>query len=203
MIVLLPLFLFVSVQIWAALHNYKARSSLVQKHHCKAPKKYPHKEPILGLDLFYEIVQSAKKGHLLKSLVKRHTLYGRTFQTTSFGRTIINTIEPRILSTVLAAASGNFGVGPIRAPPAEPLIGRGVFTTDGAYWARSRALVKPCFARAQVADLVSLEGHVDRLIELIPRDGSTIDLQALFSRLVSLRINLPSVTKIHCRANLR
>ena len=186
MIILVPLLIFATVRIYQTLLAYKARSSLVRKTDCRPPKKYPHKEPILGLDLCYANAQSAKKGHFLKSLVQLHETHGRTFQTTYFGKTIINNTEPKILSTVLAKASDNFGVGPIRAPPADPLIGRGIFTTDGADWARSRGLIKPCFARAQVADLVSLEEHVDRLIELIPRDGSTVDLQALFSRLVSL-----------------
>ncbi len=185
-LILVPLFILLTVQICQALYAYQARSSLARKNNCKAPKKYPHKDPILGLDLFYAIVQSAKKGRLLESLVERHRSYGRTFQTISFGRTVINTTEPKILSAVLATASDNFGVGPIRAPPADPFIGRGVFTTDGADWAHSRGLIKPCFTRAQITDLVSLEEKVDRLVELIPKDGSTIDLQPLFSRLVSL-----------------
>ena len=184
--IIIPVLIFAAVHICQTLRTYQARSSLVRQNKCKAPRKYPHKDPILGLDLFYTIVQSARKGHFLRSLVERHEAYGRTFQSTSFGKTIINTIEPKILSTVLATASDNFGVGPIRAPPADPFVGRGVFTTDGASWAHSRGLIRPSFARAQVTDLVSLKKHVDRLIELIPIDGSTIDMQALFSRLVSL-----------------
>lgn len=182
-IILVPLLIFATVRIYETLRAYTARSSLAQKNNCKPPKKYPHKEPILGLDLFYSMVQSAKKGHSLKSLVQLHETYGRTFQATSFGETIINTTEPKILTTVLATKSENFGVWSIRAPPATPLVAGGVFTTDGADWAHSRGLIKPCFARAQVADLVSLKVHVDRLVELIPKDGSTFDLQTLFSRL--------------------
>ena len=143
-------------------------------------------EPILGLDLVYAILQSAKKGRFLESLVQRHRTHGRTFQTTSFGKTIINTVDPKILSTVFATASDNFGVALIREPPAKRLVGRGVFTTDGTEWAHSRGLIRPCFARAQVTDLTLLKVHVDQLLELIPGDGSTIDLQALFCRLVSL-----------------
>ena len=186
MVILVPLLIFAVIRVYGTLRTYTARSALIRKYNCKSPKKYPHKEPILGLDLVYAVLQSAKKGRFLESLVQRHRTHGRTFQTTSFGKTIINTVDPKILSTVFATASDNFGVAPIREPPAKRLVGRGIFTTDGTEWAHSRGLIRPCFARAQVADLTLLKVHVDRLLELIPRDGSTIDLQALFCRLVSL-----------------
>ena len=184
--VLVSLLIFAVIRLYGFLRTYSVRASLICKYNCKPPKRYPHKEPILGLDLVYAIVQSAKEGRFLESLLQRHRTHGRTFQSTSFGKTIINTVEPKILSTVFATASDNFGVAPIRGPPSGPLVGRGIFTTDGTEWNHSRGLIRPCFARTQVADLTLLEVHVDRLLELIPRDGSTVDLQALFSRMVSL-----------------
>jgi cytochrome P450 len=56
-------------------------------------------------------------------------------------------------------------------------------TSDGAFWEHSRALIKPTFARAQIADLTSYDIHVNHLLALIPTDGSTVDLQPLFARL--------------------
>lgn len=56
-------------------------------------------------------------------------------------------------------------------------------TTDGSFWEHSRALIRPTFARAQIANLSTLEVHVSRMIDLIPKDGSTVDLQPLFARL--------------------
>ncbi len=172
------------IRLWLFAHLHCSIITCPQTQ-LQPPRKYPHKEPILGLDLVYAIIQSAKKGRFLESLLQRHREYGRTFRTTSFGKTIINTVEPKVLSAVFATASDNFGVAPIREPPAKPLVGRGIFTTDGPEWAHSRGLIRPCFSRAQVADLTLLKLHVDHLLELIPRDGSTIDLQALFCRLVS------------------
>ena len=37
-----------------------ARSKFIRENGCQPPRKYPHKEPILGLDLFLAIVKSAK-----------------------------------------------------------------------------------------------------------------------------------------------
>ena len=64
-----------------------------------------------------------------------------------------------------------------------PTIGRGIFTGDGAAWEHSRALLRPSFTRSQVGDLAALEIHVGHLINALPRDGSTVDLQDYFFRL--------------------
>ena len=57
--------------------------------------------------------------------------------------------------------------------------------TDGKRWEQARALIKPTFARTQIADLhlAAYATHVRKFINLIPRDGSTVDLQPLFGRL--------------------
>jgi len=43
-------------------------------------------------------------------------------------------------------------------------------------------MIRPNFTRDQVADLDAFERHIQDLFSLIPRDGSTIDLQELFFR---------------------
>jgi cytochrome P450 len=61
-----------------------------------------------------------------------------------------------------------------------PIFGHGIFASDGAAWERSRSMVRPNFTRAQVADLEMFETHMGHLIDSVPRDGSTVDLQDLF-----------------------
>jgi hypothetical protein len=41
-------------------------------------------------------------------------------------------------------------------------------------------MIRPNFIRSQVADLDTFETHISHLIDAIPRDGSTVDLQELF-----------------------
>jgi cytochrome P450 len=43
--------------------------------------------------------------------------------------------------------------------------------------------VRPNFARSQVADLDTFETHIKHLIQKLPRDGSTIDIQPYFFQL--------------------
>jgi cytochrome P450 len=66
----------------------------------------------------------------------------------------------------------------------EHLCGRGFLTTDGEIWNHSRKLLKPTFARSNLLDLSTVENELDKLIEAIPTDGSTVDLQPLLSNMV-------------------
>lgn len=43
-------------------------------------------------------------------------------------------------------------------------------------------MIRPNFTREQVADLEAFERHIQDLFSIIPRDGSTVDLQELFFR---------------------
>ncbi|KAI6360444.1 hypothetical protein MCOR25_006729 [Pyricularia grisea] len=68
----------------------------------------------------------------------------------------------------------------LRSAPAGHFMGKGIFLADGEKWQRSRALVRPNFARDQVADLGSLERHFQILLSILPKDGSEVDLVPLF-----------------------
>ena len=56
--------------------------------------------------------------------------------------------------------------------------------TDGTVWRHSKDIVQPSFQREQISDLASFDIHVTRLLCLIPKDVSTVDLQPLFIRLI-------------------
>lgn len=44
------------------------------------------------------------------------------------------------------------------------------------------------FSRAQISDIESFEPHIDRFIELIPKDGGIIEIQISLHKLVSLSL---------------
>ncbi|MCJ1251528.1 hypothetical protein MMC30_008763 [Trapelia coarctata] len=83
------------------------------------------------------------------------------------------------IQAVLGHSFADFGVEAMRLHIGEPFIGRGVFSTDGTHWKHSRDLIKPMFTKAQISNFSALDVHLDRMMEWIPRDCSTIDLQTL------------------------
>ncbi|KAL8722838.1 MAG: hypothetical protein Q9225_000725 [Loekoesia sp. 1 TL-2023] len=100
--------------------------------------------------------------------------------TNLLGTPSINTIEPENLQTVYSSRFQDWDVQPVRLPAQEPFCGRGFITTDGAAWEHSRSLLKPSFKKSSIADLSVLEKYLKKVLERIPVDGSTTDLQPLF-----------------------
>ena len=151
---------------------------------CQKPVWYPHTDPILGWDLHRILSQSAIRGNSFAVRRELFRKYGRTYVSNWFGQTNINTMDMENIQTVLSLSSSNFIMSPLRNAIAEPFLGKGLLTRDGATWQHSRGIVMPIFATSQIADLESLEVHFQKMLLLIPRDGSTVDLMPLLKKLV-------------------
>lgn len=139
----------------------------------------------LGLGMVTEMLAAAKKNRFLELVRGWHRAYGVTFKTEMVGRRVIFTVEPKNVQTVLALKFKDFELGEYRNRAMRPLLGFGIFCTDGSRWEHSRALLRPNFTRNQITDINVYETHVRALIKQIPRDGSTVDMQDLFFRMVS------------------
>lgn len=159
------------------------RRKMIRELGCQMPPSLPSMDPLLGLDSVLQTIRSVKENKGNMTLKQQLDTYGLTFRTNLYGRTKFFSADPQNLQAILSTDFESWGIQPMRLFEFEPLAGKGIMTTDGSLWANSRALIKNTFSRTQIADLSSFEGHVQRLIKLIPRDGSTINLQPLFSRL--------------------
>ena len=90
------------------------------------------------------------------------------------------TADAENLKAVLSSQFEDFGLGDARDDFMRPVLGHGIFTTDGKAWERSRAMLRPNFNRERIADLVALERHVQNLFDNLPTDSSVVDIQSLF-----------------------
>jgi hypothetical protein len=168
----------------------RRRSIFARQNGCQPVPKYPHKEPIFGLDMFWENIKLSKNGGVLEELRLRYKMMGvNTYTHLILGDRNIMTCEPENIKAVLATQFKDFDLPPRRKDAFAPIFGRGIFTTDGHEWEASRALLRPSFIRSQVGDIETFEHHISKLIARIPRDGSTVDLQKLF-----FMLTLDSVT---------
>ena len=111
----------------------------------------------------------------------------KTFEANLLGSRMIYSSEPENMKAMSTAQWKDFGVEAIRQGngAVSPFIGHGTSTSDGKMWEHSRNLIKPYFDRDGYRNLDRLAIHVDHLCDLIPLDGSTVDLQPLLQRWVS------------------
>jgi cytochrome P450 len=165
-----------------AVRAYR-RSAFSKAHGCKPVPAYPHKDPVFGFDLFFEGFKLLKTGGYLSRTQER---YGRvnngvnTFTQLILGDRVVVTCEPENIKSILATKFKDFEFPKSRKEAFLPLLGHGIFTTDGKEWEASRALLRPSFARSLIGDLDIFASHVSKMIARIPQDGSIVDLQELF-----------------------
>ncbi|KAG9237693.1 cytochrome P450 [Amylocarpus encephaloides] len=163
---------------------YHRQSWIIRTNGCKPCPAYPHKDPIFGLDLFLINLKLSRDGGFLEGVRNRYkALKCRTFSQITLGERMIMTCEPENVKAILATQFKQFELPPRRKNAFDPIFGHGIFTTDGADWEASRALLRPSFTRSQVGDIETFEEHISKLLARIPRDGSTVDLQELFFEL--------------------
>lgn len=169
--------LYYFLQVFVRNHN---RSKLVNEQDCMPPKRYYQSERLIGWGLLKENFHNSRKRKILTAGRARFEKYGNTFSSVMGFVHIVATIEPENVKAILSTKFNDFDLGTRREKAFQPLLGYGIFCTDGARWEHSRALLRPSFARSRVADFRLLERHVEKLLRLIPRDESVVDLQKMF-----------------------
>ncbi|KAG0645264.1 Cytochrome P450 monooxygenase himC [Hyphodiscus hymeniophilus] len=164
--------------IFTYVQNYR----FAKDNGCQPAPKLPQSERIIGYANFKQQTAAFKAKRMLPEGLQRFETTGDTFTVVTMGRKLWVTREPENVKAILATNFKDFGIGQ-RFKALGALLGQGIFTSDGALWEHSRALVRPSFTKSQVADLDTFETHIQHLIAKIPRDGSTVDLQTLFFQL--------------------
>ncbi|KAK6874122.1 Cytochrome P450 52A8 [Candida tropicalis] len=105
-----------------------------------------------------------------------------TYVSTIFGTKLLVTKDPENIKALLATQFSDFSLGK-RHTLFKPLLGDGIFTLDGEGWKHSRAMLRPQFAREQVAHVTSLEPHFQLLKKhILKNKGGFFDIQELFFR---------------------
>ncbi|KAF7873928.1 hypothetical protein EAF04_002600 [Stromatinia cepivora] len=155
--------------------SYQAIKAVVAQHGCKLPRKYPHRDPIWGTDLMKKRVKAVNEGRQMALFMEQFNGIGKTFEENFFGTRVINTIEVPNIQQVSALGFEDYG------KPAQnffkAFLGDGVLSLDGEAWRHSRDIVKPIFSRSELSDVDTLGFHVDRFLDLVPSDGSPVNLQ--------------------------
>lgn len=179
-VVVLSALLYVGWKI-ALLVGYKLA---LRRHGCQEAPKYRHKDPFMGLDYFFGFINAFKGGYLLDFNKSGFDEYGKTLSVNSFGTRIFKTIDPEVSKAVHATYFANFGLQGLRYDTATHLWGNGIIVVDGPHWKHGRALMRPSFEVVHLANMERLRKHTDKFLNLVPNDGSTVDLAPLFKRLV-------------------
>ena len=140
---------------------YLSGRAFSKAHGCEPIYQIPQSERIVGYGYFKEQMEAARNKTLLETTTKRYEEHGMTWSSTAMGRVFVNTIDPENIKAVLATNFNDFGLGH-RLHTFGPLLGRGIFTTDGAHWEHSRVYASPCYIQGFADPIVDrhLSGQI-------------------------------------------
>lgn len=153
-------------------HHRLARKWETQKIH-------DHREWWQTLPILFDNSIDTSSGYFLQGVHQRFGL-ANAFSLAIPGKQIIISQSPKVMKAMFLTQFSDFNLG-VRVPAFAPLLGNGIFASEGLQWKHSRNLLKPQFVREQVGHVEMLEPHVKLMIEHIRRNsGSEFDLEHLF-----------------------
>lgn len=152
-------------------------------------RKFPQAEDPVGYEPdyafgfrnVYKVTQAIRAGELPRFALARYKRLGHpTLKLQVAGSQIIVTKDPENIKAILSTQFNQFSLG-LRHGQFFPLLGDGIFTLDKEGWKHSRAMLRPQFAREQVAHVKLLEPHVQLLARHVDKaHGGQFDIQELF-----------------------
>ena len=104
------------------------------------------------------------------------------FSSCVLGNNTVWATSPSNIQAILSTRFPDFELSRSRISAFRPYTSDGIFSSNGR--SHARAIVRPSLSKVHVANLDIYERHFQNLAALIPRDGSTVDLQDLFSRMM-------------------
>lgn len=169
------------------LHSFFGRAlrrrSFIRQNSREPAPVIKSKDPVLGLDVLWESYSSVHSQKYLETSLARFEECGTTYEANLLGTRDINTIDPQNIRAILATQFKEFSLGTRRKNAFMPLLGSGIFTTDGDEWKRSRDLLKPAFAKSQLENVDLFETHFQDMLFYLDKEGKLIDLQSMFFKM--------------------
>lgn len=167
---------------------YKVVQFLLYKYYARklgcSPPTYISSDHMFGFKAAFELLKSKSNGTFPMYSHERFEKYGSdTAKMMVAGSVLFVTRDPENIKALLGTQFNDYDLG-IRHRQFLPLLGDGIFTLDSQGWKHSRAMLRPQFAREQVAHVKMLEPHVKHLITHIKKyNGSKFDIQEYFFKL--------------------
>lgn len=150
----IPLLLATFFSASAALQLYRIISrsyrsrKLSKQWNCEPVTSYP--SGLFGHKAVWRLKTAAQEGQVGSTLHEGHLQYGNTLKLNLVGHDVVVTCEPENIQALLASQFSSFGLSKWRYPQYRPLLGGGIFTSDGSAWEHSRRLLRPQFTKNQV-----------------------------------------------------
>ncbi|KAF1815825.1 cytochrome P450 [Eremomyces bilateralis CBS 781.70] len=145
-----------------------------RQHQCEEARKNTLIKWPWALDGHWRAMKAVSKGadFFDDVIIPRYeALNTFTIASKVFGLNVLETIEPKNLQAILATNFKDFDLGDQRNKQLGAVLGHSIFTSDGEFWAHSRALFRPSFNRENINNFEATARAANILVEVLP-EGS-------------------------------
>lgn len=130
---LIPIGVIVVITAINKLLRWRKDQAFADSHGCKPPAKLSRIQNIK------EVLHANRKHAWLDMWYRRYSRVAPTFESATVGfDPIIFTNEPENIKTILATNFNTFDLGHRRKKLMDPIVGPGIFSSDGQAWRHSR-----------------------------------------------------------------
>ncbi|KAA8575763.1 hypothetical protein EYC84_004867 [Monilinia fructicola] len=168
------------------IHSQRLRIR-AKKLNCEPPPILKNSLP-LGIDQVTRSLKALATKDFPPDTQKKHKeVNALTYRNSVLGKDGFATIDEQNIRAMLGTQFPEFDLGAPRIDNFQPFLGPGIFAQDGKDWERSRALIRPQFARDNLSDLEMEERHFHILLKALPETGQDgwldeVDIQPLLFR---------------------
>lgn len=184
--VALALFSFIIYKVTSfklAKRRYNAESA---RRGC-APAPTLHSTNLLGTSVLKESIKATKEDRGPQYVISAMNRVGKnvhTLRVPILDYELLVTRDPENVKAMFSTQASDYDISATRSSAFMPLLGEGIFTSTGAQWKRSRALVRPQFSREEISNLGMIDTHV-QIMQQVLKVGAdkwtaTVDMQPLF-----------------------
>ncbi|KAM0714911.1 hypothetical protein Q7P37_009376 [Cladosporium fusiforme] len=159
---------YISYRIISGVISQRRFKAFAKQHGCEEPLDITSNFPY-GWRQLRRLLRARSTGEdilddiLAPDLKDAHTIKKRVID----GDVMYMTADPTNLQALLANQFNDFETGPTRRAVFYPLLGNSIFSSDGATWKHSRALLRPFFSRENINNLAATSQAADALIRTL------------------------------------
>ncbi|KAF7367008.1 Cytochrome P450 [Mycena sanguinolenta] len=138
-----------------------------------------------GISMVVHVVRDLVTGYPGQVMGQRCDEIGNTYGFRIGFKTRIFTCEPQYIKAMLATQFSSFEKGAAFRDVFNPLLGTGVFASDGPMWKFHRDMTRPFFEKHRISDFDNFDTHMEDAITQMKnrlREGYAIDFQEVMGR---------------------
>jgi hypothetical protein len=180
------LFVLVIYKIISSKLNTKRYREESARRGC-LPALTLHSKNLLGTSRLKESIKATKEDRGPQYVVSAMNEVGTNIHTVRvpiLDYELLVTRDPENVKAMFSTQNSDYDISATRANAFMPLLGEGIFTSRGAQWKHSRALVRPQFSREEVSNLDLVERHTQTLLNIL-KVGKINGRRLLISNLCS------------------